>query len=531
MSNLPELELDLEKLFLPTWAKQSPDTNRYAKYEGRDTNPERGRDDRRGGGGGGGGRRDDRRGPPRRDGGAGGGAGGRPAGGFGGPRRDDRRRDEPREERREAPPLPEIAVSLLPEERGAEALAKQIKLTGRAYALFDIGFLVLKKPERYQVRFDVVKKADGSVVQPLFLCSLDDTLWLSEAEAGTHLLQRHFDTFYQTERVAGEAPKGTYTFVAQCGFSGAILGPPNYHDYQNKLRKLHAERFPRMPFDDFKARVKIVKDEAVVKQWVEESSVKTVFTALNVTETIKFNTREEVEKHFRETHLANLVKPVTSHLINGAAAQQAPSPAIRALVRCEWEQQSHFPLKIVNVLSNQFAGHGLQFFKVNKTVTHAAVARPHYLDLDATPVSDGIKRIIDFINATSKCTRRKLLDALAHATSAAAPAGGDPTAPAEAPATTPEQQAVIADLHWLVHQGHVIEFASGLMETAKKPLPRVEKPARQAPAEAKPAAAVVASEVAPMSAAPAPAPTEVPTIVSAPANIPADATLNPPAAV
>jgi hypothetical protein len=42
---------------------------------------------------------------------------------------------------------------------------------------------------------------------------------------------------------------------------------------------------------------------------------------------------------------------------------------------------------------------------------------------------------------------------------------------------TPEQTAVIADLHWLIHQGHVIEFANGKIETAKKPLPRPPKPA------------------------------------------------------
>jgi hypothetical protein len=32
--------------------------------------------------------------------------------------------------------------------------------------------------------------------------------------------------------------------------------------------------------------------------------------------------------------------------------------------------------------------------------------------------------------------------------------------------------AVLTDLHWLIHQGHVIEFANGTLETAKKPLPR-----------------------------------------------------------
>ncbi len=50
-------------------------------------------------------------------------------------------------------------------------------------------------------------------------------------------------------------------------------------------------------------------------------------------------------------------------------------------------------------MSRQFAAHGLQFFKVNKTVIHVSVARPLFLDLETTPVSDGIKRIVNFINA------------------------------------------------------------------------------------------------------------------------------------
>jgi hypothetical protein len=52
---------------------------------------------------------------------------------------------------------------------------------------------------------------------------------------------------------------------------------------------------------------------------------------------------------------------------------------------------------------------------------------------------------------------------------------------------TPEQNALIADLHWLIHQGHVLEFADGRMDTAKKPLPRPVKQEKKK-AEGKPAA-------------------------------------------
>lgn len=510
MSTLPENELDLEKLFLPAWAQEPPSAKHYAKYEGEDM-PDR-REERRGGRPA---RRDrppgprregnrppgERRGPSRSEGGRGRAPGGeRP--GF--------RRQEPRERREPPKPLPEIEVAFVPDDKGVDSLARQIKMTGRAYPLFDIAQMILQKPERHLVTFMAKKKSDGQLVQPLYVCVLDDTVWLSEDDAMAHVLKNHFAEFYQADRTATEPPKGTYTFVAQCGMSGQILGPPNYHDYQNQLRKLHAERFSRMPFETFKARVKIVRDEEVVRKWIEEQSWKTDYICLNVPEPLRLSSRDQVEAHFRQIHKDTIIKSVESQTISGTAARSLRSPNLARLVRQVWEDQRRFPLQIATVLSQQFATRGLQFFKVNKTITHVSVARPHFLDLEATPVSDGVRSIVNFINANPKCSRRKLIETLAPSPAPAAkpepaPEGAAPvTAVPETPEPTPEQTAVIADLHWLIHQGHVIEFANGVLETAKKPLPKPVKSEPQSstqpeaapqPAEV-PAASEAASEPA-----------------------------------
>jgi len=524
-----EMGLDLDLHFLPSWAQQ-PSVNRYEKFtgqEGRDAGRDRrGRD--RGDRGDRGPRRFDRPRPP-----GGGGPPGQQQPGqqqrgprpeFRGPdRRGDARGRGPRRGGPGGPPggdrpeikLPDLEVTFYPEEKGVESLARQIKLSGRAYPLFEIAYLVLKKPERYHVQLSSKKKEDGQPTQLLYICGLDDTLWLDENEAMRHVLDKHFGTFYASEKIPTDPPKGVYTFVAQCGMSGTILGPPNYHDYQNKLRKLHQERFSRMPFDMFKSRIRIVKDEAVVKKWLEEQSFRTEYVCLNIPETIKLNSREDVEKHFRETHLANVVKPIESYTLPGSAVANIENRGLHSLIRRSYDEQMRFPLKVVNILSGQFARQGLQFFKVNKSVTHVAVARPHYLDLEAVSVSDGVKRIVEFINAHPRATRKKLVESLAPTARQVAPSpaplppaevtptqteGGQPTegsAPAPAPpaapqpAVSPEAAAVISDLHWLVHQGHVIEFANGILETAKKPLPRPPRPekkqkpeqAAEAPAE------------------------------------------------
>jgi hypothetical protein len=522
MSSISEMDLDLEKLFQPAWAQEKTAENRFEKFTGNEgVKPERSFSSKPG----------ERR-PPRRDNAGGGerrggpprgsskfGGGDRKGGGFR-DHRDDRR--EP-VRRQEPVPLPEVSVTILPGENGVESLSRQIKMTGRAYPLFQIAQLVLDKPERYSVQLAVKKKADGTIAQPLFVCALDETPWLSEDEAIAHVLKNHFATFYQTDRIATEPPKGVYTFVAQCSISGVILGPPNHHDYQNQLRKLHSERFSRMPFDAYKAGVKIVRAEAVVKKWIEDQSFKTEYTVLNVPEPLKLATLEDVENHFRATHKETIIKSVETLVVSGVLSRNLRSRGLQQLIRSEWEQQRHFPLQLASTLSQQFAHHGLQFFKVNKTVTHVAVARPQFLDLEATPVSENIKRIVLFINEHPRCTRRKLIETLAPVAKPTIIEVKPDAAPAPAAEATPEQTAIIADLHWLAHQGHIIEFADGKLETAKKPLPKPTKPEKK-PAAEKAAAegeVVVATETAPQAeVATEPVAVEAPVSTEAVASVP-----------
>jgi hypothetical protein len=492
---LKELDLDLE--FLPAWAQKPIDAKPFANYAGEERSrargrgdwgdrPSRQRDDNRG--------RDFKgrgSGDHKRDGDRGRGPGGSRDGSQ---RPEFKKHDGKRPfdkkggfRRNDSPPRPplELDVALQPEKNGVESLARQIKHTGRSYPLFDIARLILAKSERYLVVLKTRKKEDGSVAQPLFFCQVDETVWLSEDQALDHVLSRHFDTFYKKEKTEIDPPKGTYTFVAQCGMSDQILGPPNYHGYQDKLRALHAERFPRLPFDVFKSRVKIVHDEEVVKQWLADQSWKTEYIAINLPEEARLESREAVREHFREHHQSNLISSVSDVALKASVFNKKTPPRMQNLVRYAIDDQRRFPLKIVNMLSQEFSSHGLQFFKRKKSVTHVSVSRPHHLNLEQTPVSDSIRNIVTFVVDNQNCTRRMILDKFApepdKLESAEAPAEGDAPKP-ETP-LSPERTAILSDLHWLVHQGHVVEYANGQMEIAPKPQPPQQKKKKPRPAK------------------------------------------------
>jgi len=523
--------IDLSLSFAPAWAKEADSSKQIArlaaKHGGGDDRGERpGKrwEDR--------GPRQDRR-PPRRD--AGGPRPNRPDR-KGGPR-DDRRperrpeRDTPRE-----PILTGWDVQFLPDRNGVEGLARQIKASAKAYPLFDLARLVLEKSERYLVQLK--RKAEDAT--SIFQLKTDGSLWLSENEAITHALTHQLEKFYRRERVAVDPPKGVYPFVAVCGMSGTLLGPPNYHDYQAKIRQLHAERFANMPFEAFKSRIRMERDEESINRWKEEQSTKDVFYAVDsaspeaptpetvaasespeeipaapvaeetsepaaaeaplaeglpaeenpaeetpTEETVapapvaareRFESLAEVERHFRQHHAAGIVIKIRDRVVvPGPAGMNDSAPAVLAFTRGAWEELSRFPLPLAHTLGQQLTGKGLQIFKTADNITCAGVARPRYLDRQANPVSEALGGILDYLEGHASTPRAEQWKALL----AMRP-------PAEGADEAERESALARDLSWLLHEGHVIDFAKRGLEAARKPKARTaERPTpAQAPTEA-----------------------------------------------
>ena len=248
--------LDLSGLnFGPAWARDPAESKSLKKFKNRGD-----RDDRRGGGG----RRDDRRGGggPRRDNRGGGGGRGPRDGGRG--RRDDDRRPP----RREVEPPEGFKMSLMPAEESLDLLAKRVIDSGQTFSVFDLAKVLLQSRDRFRVTFESSEKA-------FYRCREDQSIWLTKDEARSHLWRSEWvNKFYEEVQVEGEAPKGSFSAISRCGISNELLGPPNYHGYQEKLTALHRERFSNMSIDAYKAKVRTEHGEEVVEAWLE--SMKTV---------------------------------------------------------------------------------------------------------------------------------------------------------------------------------------------------------------------------------------------------------------
>lgn len=612
-ADLSNLGIDLSQMFRPSWTTEtagaSDATAKLAAKFDEGDRPARGdRHDRDGRQGGRGPRREGpRNAGPRGPGGPGGGTRdrgprpeGRRDGKGGGPRREgggrgreDRRGPhDSREQRPEREPQPVLEgwkLSIIPDEAAIEGIAKQVRSRAKAYPLFELARLILQLSDRYNV-----KLTPESEQTPGFLrAKADGSLWTSRKEAVNHLLAKHLGKFYRKSTITIEPPKGAFTVVAQCGMSGVLLGPPNHHEYTSRIISLHASRFRNMPFEVYKSRIRMVRDEALIEQWKSEQSTKTVYIPLTpdeekpgeenkeatpvvpvespaaetetptpvaadeivaspaqdaapeetaaaeapaepTTETAE-NTAtpvatepeadaeekaevssapaaetseegglslEEASAHFHEHHAANEVEIIEGEItLSGRAALHESTHLLRELLLKNLREMDRFPLPLAQAIGKELTGRGLQIFKSHKKIIHVSMARPRYLDREATPIGENFRAILEYLEAHPNQRRDKqwaallalrtetaepnTAEALAVAIAATTPsadtaAGAEPeTPPATSGVAAPDaetmkkrEQALGADLLWLLHQGHVLDFAMGNLQAATRPAPK-----------------------------------------------------------
>ena len=511
--------VDLSDLkMMPAWISGMGSSTNLSKYEEREERAPRRDGDRRGGppprrdsgpprrdgGGFGGGQNRDRSDsrPPRRDGPPGQGGGPRRDGppGQGGPRQDRDQRGGPRRfgNRDDARPqrdwveIPrDIQVVIEPEEKSAEALANHIRTSGHAFSMFDAARLVLAGGDRFHARFTCAsERASG-----LFM-SADGGLFLTRDEATQHLLRSGaLETFYRSEEIELEEPKGDFKSVGICGFSGELIAPPNHHSFQSTIIRLHRERYSNMPLEDYKRRIRVESDPELVTKWKENQKKGMRWIWLKDqpaegAEPTTLNSRAEMESHFRRMHGDDAVKEVREALVIGNIDKSKLSHVLHILLRNAVETARKHLFEMSQKLGGNFERRGLKLFKRRAGKLFVCRVKPKAVD-SGLVFSARVTKILEVLKGKSGIMLHDLVEAICPSPPAEAPAEGE-TPVKTAP--TDEQITVIKDIRWLANEGYVIEYSDGMVLLGVQGEPQTAK--ATAPAVPSDSAAPIAEEEA-----------------------------------
>ena len=381
---------------------------------------------------------------------------------------------------------------------GFTALAKAIRTSCRTYELFEIARVIIGKNDRF-VAVIQRKAPDAPNVPvggttpaqpipgapkpaPLAISVPDSLPFETEDAAIAHVLGTHLGQFFDAADVEVDPPKGNFQVINKCGVTGELLGPPNYHRYNQIVQQHYTARIARMPFEVYRSRIETVRDPEVVNQWLEKMKKTTRYTwKLTVEgETVPvFDNLEDARTFLLTKAKDKVVKLVDSARFHGKNLELLPPSEIRRAIEGTLERQRRFPLDTANALRGRLRREGFTIFKKGSKGVSYVCAVKRKFRVPGQTFSDTIGALINYIEANPMVKASELPvkflgitppatpPAPAGATVPPIPTSGSlpPMSVVAATALTPEDQAKLSrlnsDLRWLVTEGYVTEFIDG----------------------------------------------------------------------
>ena len=350
--------------------------------------------------------------------------------------------------------------------------------------------------------------AAGSKPAPFAISVPDGVPFESEEAAVNYVLEKHLGQFFETSEVEIDAPKGNFQVVNKCTVTGELLGPPNYHRYNQIVQQHHAANI-KLPFEVYRNKIESVREPEVIAQWLEKMKKTTRYTwklassgatpstpvepsAEIAAETApatesdsapdaavensadvpaeaaaesqapepaaapSFDSYEEARQYLLTTAKARVVRTVESVRFSGKNLENLPQGELRRTIEGALERQRRFPLDTANALRGRLRREGFTIFKKGSKGISYVCAVKRKFRVPGQTFSDSIGALITFIESHPMIKASDLPDKFlgfaAPATPAkpAAPAEGAEVAeqPAEAaPALSAEQSAKLNRLN------------------------------------------------------------------------------------
>lgn len=452
---------------------------------------------------------------------------------------------------------PFFNITCYPEDAGFAAMVKAVRASCRTFQLFEITKAVLEKNERFVVVIQrkptekpaaapapapetaaaPAEPAKAAKPAPMFMSQPDHLPFENEDVAIQHVLKNHLGLFFDVQEVEIDPPKGNFPIINKCGITGELLGPPNYHLYQQIIQQHHATRLGRMAFEKFRDSIVSAREPEVVQQWLDKMKKTTRYTWKTVaakpapapvaaaetpaapadaapapaeaTEVkpvevppaeattppaeaaVKeggpsFDSLDEARAYLLANAKDRVVRAVETVRFHGKLIEKLPGGEIKRAIEGHVERQRRFPLDTANALRGRLRREGFTIFKKGSRGVSYVCAVKRRFRVPGQVFSDSIAGLIDFVEKNPmlhvKDLPAKFLGVDIAAALAATPLP-EGTAASQAPfmVLPPEQGEKLRkmnnDLRWLVTEGYVTEFSDGKLFAPPPMAPHAAKKA------------------------------------------------------
>jgi len=306
----------------------------------------------------------------------------------------------------------------------------------------------LEKSDRY-VASVTRKAAKGEKPERVFVSLPDGMPFETEEEAIQHAVTNYADQLFETEEVEVEAPTGNFPFVNRCGMTKKLLGPPNYHRYEEFVNLHHQTQLGHVPFEKFKRSIEQVREEEAVNEWLESMKKATKYTSKPAEgeEPQSFDSLSDAIGYLRTHHRDQIVKAVNYARVSGVVLDKFANTEASRAVAGELARQRRFPLETANAIRGRLRREKFSIYKKgSKGVTLICATRRNFRK-PGQVMSESLDRLISFLEANQNIKAKEL------------PEKYEAWLKESFPDVVHDEKKLFQDLHWLIADGYVSHFS------------------------------------------------------------------------
>jgi hypothetical protein len=247
-----------------------------------------------------------------------------------------------------------------------------------------------------------------------------------------------------------EPPSGQFGCVVKCGVTGELIGPPNLHGYNSKVREM-AQKLG-MDENAYRARLVTVRDQESVEAWRQGATKKT-FYRLKVAEAVAKQEaseedgrsepaeassvpaleRDQAEAEFRRNIMPQIKSLSKSSDMTLAQALKSSDRSYLFAVRDAIAKERRFPASLFFALRGAFHHRKLVFFRANDPRGQEFVSAAKPAPLDVEHAIPELGAVVKFVEEHPLCSVAEL------------------------------PQEMRGHLGWLVEKGHIVQYFNGIL--------------------------------------------------------------------
>lgn len=345
-----------------------------------------------------------------------------------------------------------IEIAIRPHKQAMDVLIANLKKSYVTYRLTPLIQLFLGKNER----FDILITA----LQPdtLFCLQKENLLFLTKESAFNYLIKKHWPEVFEKEVVPLSPIQGRFISINRCGITNVLLGPPNYHLYNDLVKEHYRQHLVQnYSWEFFLQQIKNERDPSFVKQWQKEMAEHPIFR-LKSKPKIYFDSFISAQRYLQQ-HLHAMkdsVKPCSAFSLSYADLEKIKDSILKEQIYQKIKDELHSPISLGCFCRTRFRHAGLHLYKKRKGSSYTSflcsVKRKIRSENDRD-LSNELARIADYIEKHPMIDLQTCMDIFCV----------NPKHPED-----PRNLKTKKDIIMLIKMGYVTQFENGELYVSPK---------------------------------------------------------------